>query len=50
MRLDVYLAENKMIKSRELAKKMISEGNGKRRGRHKARQGDIRGGRGKGDG
>ena len=26
MRLDVYLAENKMIKSRELAKKMISEG------------------------
>ena len=26
MRLDVYLAENKIIKSRELAKKMISEG------------------------
>lgn len=26
MRLDVYLAENKMIKSRELAKMMISEG------------------------
>ena len=26
MRLDVYLAEDKMIKSRELAKKMISEG------------------------